>query len=92
MVLKILAILGHLLTHNVLFQVEEAQKHLFAGSKNFEYMLLCVRHPQNRVGGLILTTRAQKTMFFQTKIVILMPFFGKKWAFFGVGGPESPSF
>ena len=92
---KILAILGHFLTHNVLFQVEGALKHLFAGSKNFQYMVVCVRHLQKRMGGACTDHRRPKNNVSLPTIVIFMHFYvilRQKWAFFGWCVPESPFF
>ena len=84
--------LGDFFTHDVLYQVEEALKHLFAGSKNFEYMFVCVRHLEKRVGRACTGHPSQKNNVFLPKIGAFRPFLGKKWAFFRGSGPESPIF
>ena len=89
---KILAILGHFWTLKVLFQVEEALKHLFAGSNNFEYMFFCVRHLQSRVGRACTGHPSPKDNVFLPKIGGLRLFLGEKRAMFRGSGPETPIF
>ena len=82
--------LGHFLTHNVLFQVEEALKHLFAGSNNFEYMFFCVRHLQNRVGRACTGHPSQKNNFFCPKLAFLGHFWAKNGHFLGGAALNHP--
>ena len=89
---KISAILGNCLTHNVLFQVKEAPKHLFAGSNNFEYMVFCIRHLQNTVGRACTDhPSTKKTLFRCPKVSFLciyMSFLGRNGHFW-VAFPEA---
>ena len=83
--------LGHFLTHNVLFQVEEALKHLFAGSNNFEYQFsfasgIC----KKGWGGLVLAIRARKTVLFCPKLAFLGHFWAKNGHFLGGAALNHP--
>ena len=87
---KILAISGHFLTHNVLFQVEEALKKLFAGFNNFEYLFPCVRHLHNRVGRACTGDPSPKNNVFSPKLAFFGHFRAKNGHFLGRAALNNP--
>ena len=62
-----------------------ALKHLFSGSHTVQRICLSGKHLQNRVRGLELTTRAQKTLFLARRWHF-QAILGQKWPFFLRGG------